>query len=75
MIVGAATAQSWSWAGTLDALGAVEPPAASAGAPGLLVIGAVVGLGAELAAALSSELSSPPGAGPLSSPVKADGAP
>jgi uroporphyrin-III C-methyltransferase/precorrin-2 dehydrogenase/sirohydrochlorin ferrochelatase len=55
VIVGAATAQSWSWTGALDALGAVEIPAASAGAPGLLVIGAVVGLGAELAAGLAAD--------------------
>ena len=53
VIVGAATAQSWSWTGTLASLGAVDIPAASAGAPGLLVVGAVVGLAAELAAGLS----------------------
>ena len=50
VIVGAATPQSWSWTGTLASLGAVEVPAASSGAPGLLVIGAVVSLAAELAA-------------------------
>jgi|HubBroStandDraft_2_1064218.scaffolds.fasta_scaffold53846_2 uroporphyrin-III C-methyltransferase/precorrin-2 dehydrogenase/sirohydrochlorin ferrochelatase len=49
VIVGAATAQSWRWTGPLSALGAAEIPPASAGAPGLLVIGAVVGLAAELA--------------------------
>jgi uroporphyrin-III C-methyltransferase / precorrin-2 dehydrogenase / sirohydrochlorin ferrochelatase len=52
VVVGAATPQSWRWLGTLGALGAVEIPAASSGAPGLLVIGAVVGLAAELAADL-----------------------
>jgi uroporphyrin-III C-methyltransferase/precorrin-2 dehydrogenase/sirohydrochlorin ferrochelatase len=50
VIVGAATPQAWSWTGGLASLGAVEVPASSAGAPGLLVIGAVVGLAAELAA-------------------------
>jgi uroporphyrin-III C-methyltransferase / precorrin-2 dehydrogenase / sirohydrochlorin ferrochelatase len=58
VVVGAATPQSWQWTGTLGALGAAEIPAASAGAPGLLVIGAVVGLAAELAAELSSDLAS-----------------
>ena len=53
VIVGAATAQSWRWTGTLASLGAVDIPAPSAGAPGLLVVGAVVGLAAELAAGLS----------------------
>jgi uroporphyrin-III C-methyltransferase/precorrin-2 dehydrogenase/sirohydrochlorin ferrochelatase len=52
VIVGAATPQSWTWTGTLASLGAVNIPAASAGAPGLLVIGAVVGLAAELAAGM-----------------------
>ena len=50
VIVGAATAQSWRWTGALSALGAAEIATASTGAPGLLVIGAVVGLAAELAA-------------------------
>jgi uroporphyrin-III C-methyltransferase / precorrin-2 dehydrogenase / sirohydrochlorin ferrochelatase len=58
VVVGAATPQSWQWTGTLGALGAAEIPAASAGAPGLLVIGAVVGLAAELAADISSDLAS-----------------
>jgi siroheme synthase len=57
VIVGAATAQSWSWTGTLASLAGVEIPAASAGAPGLLVVGAVVGLAAELASGLSVDLS------------------
>jgi len=57
VIVGAATAQSWNWTGTLAALGTVEIPEAAAGAPGLLVVGAVVELAAELAAGLSLDLS------------------
>ena len=56
VIVGAATPQSWTWTGTLASLGAVEVPAASSGAPGLLVIGAVVGIAAELAAGLTVDL-------------------
>jgi len=58
VIVGAATAQSWSWTGTLASLAAVEIPPPAAGAPGLLVVGAVVGLAAEIAAGLSVEISS-----------------
>ena len=58
VIVGAATAQSWRWTGTLASLGAVDVPAPSAGAPGLLVIGAVVGLATELAAGLAEDVSS-----------------
>src|SRR5262245_890191 len=58
IIVGAATAQSWSWTGTLASLAGVEIPEAALGAPGLLVVGAVVGLAAELAAGLSRDLSS-----------------
>jgi uroporphyrin-III C-methyltransferase len=54
VVVGAATPQSWRWLGTLGALGAAEIPATSGGAPGMLVIGAVVGLAAELASELSS---------------------
>ena len=57
VIVGAATPQSWSWTGTLASLATVEIPPAAAGAPGLLVVGAVVGLAAELAAGLSADLS------------------
>jgi uroporphyrin-III C-methyltransferase/precorrin-2 dehydrogenase/sirohydrochlorin ferrochelatase len=49
VVVGAATPQSWRWTGTLGALGGAEIPPPSLGAPGLLVIGAVVGLAAELA--------------------------
>ena len=54
VVVGAATPQSWRWLGTLGALGAAEIPAASIGAPGMLVIGAVVGLATELASELST---------------------
>src|SRR5437764_1090566 len=54
VVVGAATPQSWRWLGTLGALGAAEIPAASSGAPGMLVIGAVVGLAAERASELSN---------------------
>ena len=57
VILGAATPQSWRWTGTLAELGEVELPEASAGAPGLLVIGAVVGLAAELSQGLSSLVS------------------
>ncbi|MES1207840.1 MAG: uroporphyrinogen-III C-methyltransferase [Pseudomonadota bacterium] len=53
LVVGAATPQSARWVGTLDGLGAATIPSASAGAPGMLVIGAVVGLAAELALDLS----------------------
>jgi uroporphyrin-III C-methyltransferase / precorrin-2 dehydrogenase / sirohydrochlorin ferrochelatase len=58
VVVGAATPQSWRWLGTLGALGAAEIPAASSGAPGMLIIGAVVGLAAELASGLSSDFAS-----------------
>jgi uroporphyrin-III C-methyltransferase/precorrin-2 dehydrogenase/sirohydrochlorin ferrochelatase len=54
VIVGAATPESWTWTGTLAGLGAAEPPAASAGAPGLLVIGAVVAVAGELAIGLAA---------------------
>ena len=56
IVVGAATPESWRWLGTLAELGAVEIPAASAAAPGMLVIGQVVGLATELASACSAEL-------------------
>jgi uroporphyrin-III C-methyltransferase/precorrin-2 dehydrogenase/sirohydrochlorin ferrochelatase len=59
VIVGAATAQSWRWTGALSALGDAELPTASTGAPGLLVIGAVVGLAAELAAGTSDPTDAP----------------
>jgi len=53
IVVGAATPESWRWIGTLAELGAAEIPAASAAAPGMLVIGQVVGLATELASGLS----------------------
>jgi uroporphyrin-III C-methyltransferase/precorrin-2 dehydrogenase/sirohydrochlorin ferrochelatase len=49
VIVGAATPQSWTWTGTIAGLGAVEVPAASSGNPGLLLVGDVVSVAAELA--------------------------
>ena len=55
VIVGAATPASWTWTGTLAAMNAVEVPPASAGAPGLLVIGAVVAVAAELAESLTED--------------------
>ena len=53
LVLGAATPQSARWVGTLDGLGAAAIPAASVGAAGMLVIGAVVGLAAELAVEFS----------------------
>jgi hypothetical protein len=58
VVVGAATAQSWTWTGTLSGLGAVEVPPSSAGAPGLLVVGAVVSLARELGHSLLSGIQS-----------------
>ncbi len=58
IVVGAATTQSWRWLGTLAELAAAEIPAASTGAPGMLVIGQVVGLANELVSELSSNASS-----------------
>jgi uroporphyrin-III C-methyltransferase/precorrin-2 dehydrogenase/sirohydrochlorin ferrochelatase len=52
VIVGAATPLSWTWMGTIAGLGAVEVPAASSGNPGLLLVGDVVSVAAELAAQL-----------------------
>jgi len=57
IVVGAATPASWRWVGTLAELGAAEIPAASAAAPGMLVIGQVVGLASELVSQLSSDTS------------------
>jgi uroporphyrin-III C-methyltransferase/precorrin-2 dehydrogenase/sirohydrochlorin ferrochelatase len=54
IVVGAATPASWRWVGTLAELGAAEIPAASAAAPGMLVVGQVVGLARELVSELSS---------------------
>jgi uroporphyrin-III C-methyltransferase / precorrin-2 dehydrogenase / sirohydrochlorin ferrochelatase len=53
IVVGAGTPASWRWIGTLAALGAAEIPAASAAAPGMLVIGQVVGLATELVSELA----------------------
>jgi uroporphyrin-III C-methyltransferase/precorrin-2 dehydrogenase/sirohydrochlorin ferrochelatase len=44
LVMGAATDRAWRWIGPLDELGAAEIPAASADAPGMLVIGDVVSL-------------------------------
>jgi uroporphyrin-III C-methyltransferase len=60
IVVGAATPESWRWVGTLGALGAAEIPAASAAAPGMLVIGQVVGLANELVSELAPGLSTGP---------------
>jgi len=57
IVVGAATPQSWRWVGTLGELGRAEIPAASAAAPGMLVIGQVVGLANELANELGPAVS------------------
>ncbi len=56
VVVGAATPESARWIGTLEGLGAAEIPSTSAGAPGLLVIGAVVGLATELVSDSASPL-------------------
>ncbi|MES1204682.1 MAG: uroporphyrinogen-III C-methyltransferase [Pseudomonadota bacterium] len=51
VIVGAATAADWRWTGTLGGLHEVQLPAAAPGepgAPGLLVIGEVVGVAGEI---------------------------
>ena len=73
VVVGAATPQGWRWTGTLGALGAAEIPAASAGAPGLLVIGAVVGLAAELAADLASSVPGVPDVSEVAMRTKREG--
>jgi uroporphyrin-III C-methyltransferase/precorrin-2 dehydrogenase/sirohydrochlorin ferrochelatase len=71
VVVGAATPQAWRWTGALEALPAVELPAEAAGAPGLLVIGDVVALAAEIARVGSGELRSPePVAGGLGDPPR-----
>jgi uroporphyrin-III C-methyltransferase/precorrin-2 dehydrogenase/sirohydrochlorin ferrochelatase len=48
VVVGASTPQAWRWIGTLAGLGGAEIPPESSSAPGLLVIGQVVSLAAEL---------------------------
>ena len=50
LVMGAATDRSWRWLGPLGELGAVEIPAASADAPGMLVIGDVVSLAERIGA-------------------------
>jgi uroporphyrin-III C-methyltransferase/precorrin-2 dehydrogenase/sirohydrochlorin ferrochelatase len=50
VVVGAATPQEWRWTGPLAALAGVELPPGAAGAPGLLVIGEVVALAAQIGA-------------------------
>jgi len=53
VVIGAATAAAWTWTGRLGELGGVALPAPSAGepaAPGLLVIGQVVTVAAEVEA-------------------------
>ena len=54
IVVGAATEAAWRWTGALADLGGAEVPARSGDAPGLLVIGEVVGLAAELGAEVPS---------------------
>jgi uroporphyrin-III C-methyltransferase/precorrin-2 dehydrogenase/sirohydrochlorin ferrochelatase len=60
VVVGAATPQSWTWTGTLGALGAVDLPEAAARAPGLLVVGAVVAVAGELAGLVSASAAGKP---------------
>jgi len=57
IVLGATTPQSWTWTGRLAELGAASLPEASAGAPGVLVIGAVVGVAAEIAAGFAGATS------------------
>jgi uroporphyrin-III C-methyltransferase/precorrin-2 dehydrogenase/sirohydrochlorin ferrochelatase len=57
IVVGAATAAAWRWTGALADLGAAEVPVRSAEAPGLLVVGEVVGLAAEMASEVPSAFS------------------
>jgi len=49
VLVGEATPAAWRWLGTLAGLGAVQIPDTSADAPGLLVVGEVVGVAAAIA--------------------------
>ena len=56
MCLAAGTPRAWTWFGTLDTLGAT--PTDHGDAPGTIVIGAVVSVGAALAAALSPHLAS-----------------
>jgi uroporphyrin-III C-methyltransferase/precorrin-2 dehydrogenase/sirohydrochlorin ferrochelatase len=54
LVMGAATDRAWRWIGSLGELGAAEIPAASADAPGMLVIGDVVSLADRIAGSVSS---------------------
>jgi uroporphyrin-III C-methyltransferase/precorrin-2 dehydrogenase/sirohydrochlorin ferrochelatase len=51
VLLGASTPDAWSWTGTLDELGLTALPAARSEAPGTLVVGEVVSVGAAPAAA------------------------
>ncbi len=53
LVMGAATEKAWRWIGPLAGLGAVEIPAASADAPGMLVIGDVVSLADRIGGSVS----------------------
>jgi uroporphyrin-III C-methyltransferase / precorrin-2 dehydrogenase / sirohydrochlorin ferrochelatase len=55
IVVGAASPQSWTWTGTLDALGRAQIPPDRADLPGVLVIGSVVNVAAELATTFASQ--------------------
>jgi len=64
IVIGAATAAAWRWTGTIGELGQVALPPRTAGdpgAPGLLVIGQVVAVAAEIESmsAVSARLASP----------------
>jgi uroporphyrin-III C-methyltransferase/precorrin-2 dehydrogenase/sirohydrochlorin ferrochelatase len=58
------------WTGTLAGLGEAETPPGAEGAPGTLVVGAVVGIAAALGLAPSSE---PRYSGPAEAPASAEG--
>jgi uroporphyrin-III C-methyltransferase/precorrin-2 dehydrogenase/sirohydrochlorin ferrochelatase len=58
IVVGAATPEAWRWTGALADLGTAEVPEACAAAPGLLVVGEVVALAAELGRTVVAEVSS-----------------
>ena len=49
ILLGASTPEAWTWTGRLDELGEVPLPAARSEAPGTLVVGEVVSVGAALA--------------------------
>ncbi|HVR69915.1 MAG TPA: uroporphyrinogen-III C-methyltransferase [Vicinamibacteria bacterium] len=50
ILLGASTPEAWTWTGRLDELGDVVLPEARSAAPGTLVVGEVVSVGAALAA-------------------------